>query len=135
MSSSLGGSFINGTNVDELFPSFSNFVLLVLTLALWLQSNSHTPFFLCLVQWFEWMMQASNKNLGWSSLNVSTVSLSTISTWKHAFALVRYFITLKTLNVTSSSYKQKVNLPYCTSINILPVARKGRPKIRGTSLS
>ena len=81
------------------------------------------------------MIQASNDNLGCSSLNVSSVSLSKISIQKQSLLSIGYFISSKMLKATSSSYTRRVNFLYWTSINVLLVAKKGLPKISGTSLS
>jgi len=47
----------------------------------------------------------------------------------------RVFHCFKDIEVMSSSYIWRVNLPCYTSFRVLPAAKKGHPKIRGTSLS
>ena len=83
----------------------------------------------------KWMMQANSGNFGCSSLNFSTVNLSMISIWRHPSLLVGYFITLKKLNVTSSSCTRRGNFSCWTSIKVLQDTRKSRAKIRGIYLS
>lgn len=56
-------------------------------------------------------------------------------TLKHESDSDENFMALKTLNAAVSSWTLKSNFPSCTSIKALPVARNGRPKMRGISLS
>ena len=66
---------------------------------------------------------------------LATTNWSIASILKQVSALEEYFIDLKTLKVTRSSLILRIKFPYWTSIIVLPVARNGLPKMRGTSWS
>ena len=72
------------------------------------------------------------KELAW---NAAITESSMASTLKQESASVGNLVASNTLKVTFSSWTRNSSFPSWTSIKALPVAKKGLPRMRGTSLS
>ena len=67
------------------------------------------------------------------STEFSDNGVSIMSIKKQVWLSSGCLVSLKILKVTCSSWTLRINFSYWTSIKAPPVAKKGLPKIRGTS--